>query len=121
MSERFRIAPSVITSYSIHYTKLYESLPERAAETLLGSAPEALCRRVEQASGGVLGALSLLGTPRAFPLQRLAAQRPDEPAHWLTSGTLLEHAGRLEESEEHFRRALELEPQNASALNSLVV
>jgi len=51
------------------------SLPERAAETLLGSAPEALCRRVEQASGGVLGALSLLGTPRAFPLQRLAAQR----------------------------------------------
>jgi len=51
------------------------SLPERAAETLLRSAPEALCRGVEQASGGVLGGLSLVGAPRAFPLQRLAARR----------------------------------------------
>lgn len=47
------------------------------------------------------------------------AQRPDEADHWLTSGTLLEREGRLEESEEHFRRALELEPDNSSALNSL--
>lgn len=51
------------------------SLPERRAEALLGSTPEALCREVEQASGGVLGTLSLVGTPRAFPLQRLAARR----------------------------------------------
>ena len=47
------------------------------------------------------------------------AQRPDEPDHWLTSGTLAEREGQLEESESHFRRALEIEPDNASALNSL--
>lgn len=51
------------------------SLPERDAERLLASPPDALCGEVEQASGGVLGGLSLVGTPRAFALQRLAAQR----------------------------------------------
>jgi 2-octaprenylphenol hydroxylase len=51
------------------------SLPERAAERLLRASDEALCREVEMASGGVLGALALVGAPRAFPLQRLAAQR----------------------------------------------
>jgi 2-octaprenylphenol hydroxylase len=51
------------------------SLPERAAERLLEASGEALCREVEMASGGVLGSLSLVGAPRAFALQRLAAQR----------------------------------------------
>lgn len=34
-----------------------------------------VCAAVEEASGGVLGALELLGAPRSFPLRRLAAER----------------------------------------------
>jgi 2-polyprenylphenol 6-hydroxylase len=52
------------------------SLPEADAEERLQRSPEALCRAVEQASGGVLGALSLVGAPQAFALRRLAVRRP---------------------------------------------
>jgi ubiquinone biosynthesis UbiH/UbiF/VisC/COQ6 family hydroxylase len=34
-----------------------------------------VCAAVEEASGGVLGALELLAPPRSFPLRRLAAER----------------------------------------------
>ena len=46
---------------------------------MLGLAPDALCREVEQASDGVLGALALRGTARAFPLRRLSARRAVAP------------------------------------------
>ncbi|KPK09212.1 MAG: hypothetical protein AMJ64_01100 [Betaproteobacteria bacterium SG8_39] len=55
------------------------SLPERAAGRLLELAPDALCREVEAASGGAVGALSLVGAPRAFPLRRLTASRVVAP------------------------------------------
>jgi ubiquinone biosynthesis UbiH/UbiF/VisC/COQ6 family hydroxylase len=45
------------------------------AERLLALDAQALCREVGRASGHALGELRLLCTPRAFPLQRLAAQR----------------------------------------------
>ncbi|MDX1375675.1 MAG: FAD-dependent monooxygenase [Burkholderiales bacterium] len=51
------------------------SLPERAAASLMEQAPEALCGAVEAASGGAVGALSLVGAPHAFPLRRIAAHR----------------------------------------------
>jgi len=51
------------------------SLPERAAERVMQLDPEALGREVEAAARGALGALSLLGTPRSFPLRRIAAGR----------------------------------------------
>jgi len=51
------------------------SLPEREAERLLALDPEALCRAVEAASSGAVGALSLVGAPRAFALRRIAARR----------------------------------------------
>ena len=51
------------------------SLPARAAERVMQLDAEALCREVEVASGGALGGLSLLSTPRAFPLRRIAAGR----------------------------------------------
>jgi ubiquinone biosynthesis UbiH/UbiF/VisC/COQ6 family hydroxylase len=38
-----------------------------------------VCAAVERASGGVLGALELLGPPRSFPLRRLAAERMVAP------------------------------------------
>jgi ubiquinone biosynthesis UbiH/UbiF/VisC/COQ6 family hydroxylase len=41
---------------------------------LLGLAPEALCRRVADAGQGVLGDLTLITPPQAFPLQSLAAE-----------------------------------------------
>jgi 2-octaprenylphenol hydroxylase len=50
------------------------SLPEADAEACLQRSPEALCRAVEEASGAVLGALSLVGAPQAFPLRRLSAR-----------------------------------------------
>lgn len=51
------------------------SLPERQAERLLALDPAALCREVEAASSAAVGALSLVGAPRAFPLRRIAARR----------------------------------------------
>jgi len=47
------------------------------------------------------------------------AQAPNDADHWITAGTLLDRLGSVAESEERFRRALELEPEHASALNSL--
>lgn len=49
------------------------------AERLLQLDAPALCGEVGRASGNVLGELSLLCAPRAFPLQRLAAQRMVAP------------------------------------------
>jgi 2-octaprenylphenol hydroxylase len=51
------------------------SLPERQAERLLELDPAALCREVESASSAAVGALSLVGAPRAFALRRIAARR----------------------------------------------
>ena len=51
------------------------SLPERAAERVRALDADALCREVEAASRGALGALSLVGAPQAFPLRRIAARR----------------------------------------------
>jgi tetratricopeptide (TPR) repeat protein len=47
------------------------------------------------------------------------AQSPADADLWITAGTLLDQAGQKAESEEAFRRAIELEPDHASALNSL--
>jgi ubiquinone biosynthesis UbiH/UbiF/VisC/COQ6 family hydroxylase len=41
---------------------------------LLGLTPDALCRRVADAGQGVLGELTLITPPQAFPLRSLAAQ-----------------------------------------------
>jgi ubiquinone biosynthesis UbiH/UbiF/VisC/COQ6 family hydroxylase len=49
------------------------------AERLLALDAQALCGEVGRASGHALGELRLLGAPRAFPLQRLAAQRMVAP------------------------------------------
>jgi 2-octaprenylphenol hydroxylase len=49
------------------------------AERLLALDAPALCREVGRASGHALGELRLLCAPRAFPLQRLAAQRMVAP------------------------------------------
>jgi 2-octaprenylphenol hydroxylase len=51
------------------------SLPAQEAERILRLAPAALCREVEGASRGVLGALELAATPRSYPLRRLSARR----------------------------------------------
>ena len=45
------------------------------AERLLALDADALCREVALASYGAVGELSLVTAPRAFPLQRLAAER----------------------------------------------
>ncbi|MGH8686145.1 MAG: FAD-dependent monooxygenase [Burkholderiales bacterium] len=55
------------------------STGEAHAAQLLGLAPEALCREVGRASGGVLGGLELRGPARAFALQRLVARRAVAP------------------------------------------
>jgi len=49
------------------------------AERLLALDAQSLCREVGRASGHALGELRLLCAPRAFPLQRLAAQRMVAP------------------------------------------
>jgi len=49
------------------------------AERLLALDAQALCREVGEASNHALGELRLLCAPRAFPLQRLAAQRMVAP------------------------------------------
>lgn len=55
------------------------STGEPAAERLLALAPADLCREVAAASGGALGALTLLQPARAFTLRRLGAQRMAAP------------------------------------------
>ena len=49
------------------------------AQRLMGLDAPDLCREVARAAGAVLGELRLLCAPRAFPLQRLAAQRMVAP------------------------------------------
>ncbi len=49
------------------------------AERLMALDGPDLCREVARAAGGVLGELRLLCAPRAFPLQRLAAQHMVAP------------------------------------------
>lgn len=51
------------------------SLPTAEAERILRLDPEALCREVEAASRGVLGALAPTAVPRSYALRRLAARR----------------------------------------------
>jgi ubiquinone biosynthesis UbiH/UbiF/VisC/COQ6 family hydroxylase len=51
------------------------SLPEAEAERIAALAPQTLCREVETASRGALGALSLESPVRGYALRRLAARR----------------------------------------------
>jgi ubiquinone biosynthesis UbiH/UbiF/VisC/COQ6 family hydroxylase len=51
------------------------SLPAAQAERILRLEPAALCREVEAASHGALGALELSAAPRSYPLKRLQARR----------------------------------------------
>lgn len=51
------------------------SLPAAQAERVLRLDPETLCREVETASRGALGALRLSAAPRSYPLRRLSARR----------------------------------------------
>lgn len=51
------------------------SVADDEAERLLGLAPEALAGEVGAACGHVLGGLRAVGAARAYPLQRLAAER----------------------------------------------
>ena len=55
------------------------SLPAGEAERVLRLEPQALCREVEAASRGALGALQLAAAPRSYPLRRLAARRMVAP------------------------------------------
>jgi 2-polyprenyl-6-methoxyphenol hydroxylase-like FAD-dependent oxidoreductase len=50
------------------------STPELHGRELLGLAPEAFLRRVADAGQGVLGDLTLITPPQAFPLQSLTAE-----------------------------------------------
>lgn len=51
------------------------SLPAEGAQRIASLAPDALCREVELASQGLLGAFELETPARAYPLRRLAAAR----------------------------------------------
>jgi 2-polyprenyl-6-methoxyphenol hydroxylase-like FAD-dependent oxidoreductase len=51
------------------------SLESKQAERVAGLEPEALCREVETASRGVLGALRLASPRKCYPLRRLSARR----------------------------------------------
>jgi ubiquinone biosynthesis UbiH/UbiF/VisC/COQ6 family hydroxylase len=55
------------------------SLPTAEAERVLRLASAALCREVEAASRGTLGALELVTAARSYPLKRLAARRMVAP------------------------------------------
>jgi ubiquinone biosynthesis UbiH/UbiF/VisC/COQ6 family hydroxylase len=55
------------------------SLPTAEAERVLRLDPETLCRELEAASRGALGALALAATPRSYPLRHLAARRMVAP------------------------------------------
>jgi ubiquinone biosynthesis UbiH/UbiF/VisC/COQ6 family hydroxylase len=50
------------------------STSEPHGRELLGLAPEAFCLRLAEAGQGVLGELTLITPPQAFPLQSLAAE-----------------------------------------------
>ena len=51
------------------------SLESKQAERVAGLEPEALCREVETASRGMLGALRLASPQKSYPLRRLSARR----------------------------------------------
>lgn len=57
---------------------VWSTAPEHA-DRLLALDPAALCAEVEIASKSALGALSLIGQPRRFPLRRLHARRVVAP------------------------------------------
>ena len=58
-----------------NHVSMVWSLP---ADHVLGEG-EALCRAVEAATGGALGALELVTPPRSYPLRRLSARRMIAP------------------------------------------
>jgi 2-octaprenylphenol hydroxylase len=51
------------------------SLPAPESGRISALEPQALCREVEAAAGGALGALALVTPPRSYALRRLAAKR----------------------------------------------
>jgi len=51
------------------------SLESKQAQRVAGLEPEALCREVETASRGMLGALRLASPQKSYPLRRLSARR----------------------------------------------
>ena len=51
------------------------SLPAAEGERIAALEPEALCREVEAATDGALGALRLATRPRSYPLRRISARR----------------------------------------------
>jgi 2-polyprenylphenol 6-hydroxylase len=51
------------------------SLPSRDAERIARLEPDALCREVEAAARGVLGALSLVTPAKSYALRRIASRR----------------------------------------------
>jgi 2-octaprenylphenol hydroxylase len=51
------------------------SLPDLESRRISALEPQALCREVEAAAGGALGALALVTPPRSYALRRLAAKR----------------------------------------------
>lgn len=55
------------------------SAPEAWAHELQLMTPERLCAEVERASGGVLGGLTIITPPAAFPLKRSRVARLVEP------------------------------------------
>jgi 2-octaprenylphenol hydroxylase len=55
------------------------SLPAERAKEIGRLEPRELCRAVEAASRGMLGALSVVTPPRSYPLRRLSAQRMIAP------------------------------------------
>jgi 2-octaprenylphenol hydroxylase len=55
------------------------SLPDAEAARIAALEPQALCKEVELAAQGALGALKLVTAPRAFPLRRLSARRMIAP------------------------------------------
>ena len=55
------------------------SLPDEAADRVMGLAPEVLAAEVSRAAAGELGELGMLTAPQAFALRRLAAQRLVQP------------------------------------------
>lgn len=56
-------------------TSMVWSAPEDRARELLAAPPELLAREVEDASGGVLGALEVIAPAAGFPLRRQRAER----------------------------------------------
>ena len=51
------------------------SLPSEEAERIATADAPELCREVESASGGKLGALSLISPPRTYPLRQMRSRR----------------------------------------------